>query len=56
MKDWPAGTIEPLSPLVRRLLAPNLSPFTFTGTQVHIVGTGSVAVIDPGPDLPEHVD
>ncbi len=45
-----------LSPLVRRILAPNPSPFTYTGTQTHIVGRGEVAVIDPGPDLPQHVD
>ena len=56
MEDWPTGRIIRLSPLVRRLLAPNPSPFTFSGTQVHIVGTGEVAVIDPGPDMPEHVD
>ena len=56
MEDWPTGTIEALSPLVRRLLAPNPSQFTFTGTQTHIVGTGSVAVIDPGPDIEGHVD
>jgi glyoxylase-like metal-dependent hydrolase (beta-lactamase superfamily II) len=47
---------DTLSPLVRRLLAPNPSPFTFTGTQTHIVGRGSVAIIDPGPDLPAHID
>jgi glyoxylase-like metal-dependent hydrolase (beta-lactamase superfamily II) len=45
-----------LEPLVRRLLAPNPSPYTNTGTQTHIVGWGEVAVIDPGPDLAEHVD
>ena len=56
MEAWPTGRIIRLSPLVRRLLAPNPSPFTFSGTQVHIVGTGEVAVIDPGPDMPEHVD
>jgi glyoxylase-like metal-dependent hydrolase (beta-lactamase superfamily II) len=56
MSHWPTGTIEQLSPLVRRVLAPNPSPFTFTGTQVHIVGKGSVAVIDPGPELPDHLD
>src|SRR3954466_1073120 len=44
-----------LEPLVRRLLAPNPSPFTFTGTETYIVGRGEVAVIDPGPDLPEHL-
>ena len=47
---------EQLSPLIRRVLANNPSPFTFTGTQSFIVGRGSVAVIDPGPDLPEHVE
>lgn len=56
MEHPSTGTIERLSPLVRRLLAPNPSSFTFTGTQTHIVGSGEVAVIDPGPDLPEHVE
>ena len=45
-----------LSPLVRRVLAPNPSPFTYTGTQTYLVGHGDVAVIDPGPDDPAHVD
>jgi glyoxylase-like metal-dependent hydrolase (beta-lactamase superfamily II) len=45
-----------LSPLVSRLLAPNPGPFTFKGTGVHIVDAGGqVAVIDPGPNLPEHI-
>ena len=51
-----ANAVEILEPLVRRLLASNPSPFTFTGTQSFIVGRGEVAVIDPGPDLSEHVD
>jgi len=42
--------------LVSRVLAPNPGPFTFKGTGVHIVGGGrAVAVIDPGPDLPQHL-
>jgi hypothetical protein len=53
-KPWPdsirAGDCEQHEPLVRRVLAPNPSPYTFTGTQTWIVGAGSdVAVIDPGP-------
>jgi glyoxylase-like metal-dependent hydrolase (beta-lactamase superfamily II) len=56
MDEWPTGRIERLGPQVRRLLAPNPSPFTYTGTQTYIVGEGEVAVIDPGPALPEHVD
>ncbi len=56
MDEGQAGTVELLTPLVRRVLAPNPSPFTFTGTQTYIVGTGEVAVIDPGPAIPEHVE
>ena len=49
-KPWPTGLSEQCEPLVRRVLAPNPSPYTFTGTQTYIVGAGSeVAVIDPGP-------
>ncbi len=48
--EWPVGRAEVLEPLVRRVLAPNPSPYTFTGTQTYIVGAGAdVAVIDPGP-------
>ncbi|HYN46108.1 MAG TPA: MBL fold metallo-hydrolase [Allosphingosinicella sp.] len=56
MDDWPTGKVEQVAPLVRRLLAGNPSPFTFTGTQTYIVGEGEVAVIDPGPDLAPHVE
>jgi len=56
MEDWPTGKVEQVAPLVRRLLAGNPSPFTYTGTQTYIVGEGEVAVIDPGPDLGPHVE
>ena len=56
MDEPPTGRIEQVRPGVRRLLAPNPSPFTYTGTQTYIVGEGRVAVIDPGPDLPDHVE
>ncbi len=36
--------------MVRRLVAPNASPFTFNGTCTYIVGQGRVAIVDPGPD------
>jgi glyoxylase-like metal-dependent hydrolase (beta-lactamase superfamily II) len=55
MEDWPTGKVEQVAPGVRRLLAPNPSPFTYSGTQTYIVGEGAVAVIDPGPDLEQHV-
>jgi glyoxylase-like metal-dependent hydrolase (beta-lactamase superfamily II) len=56
MEALPTGRIERPHPLVRRVLAPNPSPFTFTGTQTYIVGSGQVAVIDPGPDEAAHVE
>lgn len=56
MEETSPGQVEQVSPLVRRLLAPNPSPFTYTGTQTYLVGRGTVAVIDPGPDLAAHVE
>jgi len=50
------GVAETLSPLVRRVVAKNASPFTFKGTGTFVIGRGKVAVIDPGPDLAEHVE
>lgn len=49
------GRVVELEPLVRRVLAGNPSPFTYTGTETYIVGRGEVAVIDPGPDDPAHI-
>lgn len=51
----PTGDAISLSPLVTRVLAPNPSPFTYTGTQSYLVGTSDVAVIDPGPDEEAHL-
>ena len=48
--------LEAVSPLLRRLVAPNGGPFTATGTCTYIVGHGKVSVVDPGPDDPAHLD
>ncbi len=55
MADLPTGLLIRLEPLVTRILAPNPSAYTHTGTQTHIVGDRDVAVIDPGPDDPLHL-
>ena len=53
----PYGLAEQVAPCVRRVLARNPSPFSYTGTQTYIVGDGAdVAVIDPGPIVEEHLD
>ncbi|MFL0414808.1 MBL fold metallo-hydrolase [uncultured Sphingomonas sp.] len=49
MDEPPTGIPIQLEPLVLRVLAPNASAYTYTGTQTHIVGTADVAIIDPGP-------
>ena len=53
--DLAPGRAEEVAPGVRRILANNPSPFTFKGTVSYIVGRGKVAIIDPGPDDPQHV-
>ncbi|HZQ28011.1 MAG TPA: MBL fold metallo-hydrolase [Acidimicrobiales bacterium] len=51
------GEVIALTPLVRRVLAPNPSVMTGPGTNTYLVGTDEVAVIDPGPDdHEEHLD
>ena len=54
--EFKYGRADQVSPLIRRIVANNPGPFTFTGTGTYIVGHGEVAVIDPGPDLPEHLE
>src|SRR5689334_5377478 len=58
--DVPYGKVMQLTPMVSRLLARNPSAFTFKGTGVYFVGADEsargIAVIDPGPVIPEHLD
>jgi len=54
--DAPYELLESLEPSIARVLAHNPSAFTYYGTQTYLVGDREVAVIDPGPDLDEHVD
>jgi glyoxylase-like metal-dependent hydrolase (beta-lactamase superfamily II) len=54
--DAPYAKLETLEPGMARVLAHNPSAFTYYGTQTYLVGEDEVAVIDPGPDLPEHLE
>lgn len=50
------GPVVELEPGLRRVACPNPSPMTFTGTRTYIVGRGEVAVVDPGPEHPGHLE
>jgi glyoxylase-like metal-dependent hydrolase (beta-lactamase superfamily II) len=54
--EFAYGVPQQVSPLIRRVIADNPGPFTFKGTGVYIIGKGDLAVIDPGPDQPGHLD
>ncbi len=54
--EFAYGEPRQVSPLIRRVVANNPGPFTYKGTGVYIVGQSDVAVIDPGPDTPEHLE
>ena len=54
--EFEYGVVQQVSPMIRRVIANNPGPFTFTGTGVYIIGQGSVCVIDPGPDLVDHFE
>jgi glyoxylase-like metal-dependent hydrolase (beta-lactamase superfamily II) len=52
----PYAKLEQLEPGIARVLAHNPSAFTYYGTQTYLIGDDELAVIDPGPDLPEHLE
>jgi glyoxylase-like metal-dependent hydrolase (beta-lactamase superfamily II) len=54
--DAPYELLETLEPRIARMLARNPSAFTYYGTQTYLIGTEELAVVDPGPDLPDHVE
>ena len=55
-KQTPKASItEPVKNIIR-ILAPNPSPMTFTGTNTYIIDNGELAIIDPGPINKKHFD
>jgi glyoxylase-like metal-dependent hydrolase (beta-lactamase superfamily II) len=47
--------LDCISPVLRRLRAPNPGPMTGSGTNTYILGRGRVAVLDPGPAMDAHL-
>ncbi|MGH6736364.1 MAG: MBL fold metallo-hydrolase [Methyloceanibacter sp.] len=53
--DVDYGVAEEVAPGIRRIVANNPGPYTFLGTNTYLVGSGHVAVIDPGPADEAHL-
>ncbi len=53
--EFEYGKVDRVGPRIRRVIAQNPSPFTLYGTGTYIIGNGEVAVIDPGPADPQHI-
>jgi glyoxylase-like metal-dependent hydrolase (beta-lactamase superfamily II) len=53
--DLLPDTPKEVAPGVRAVVANNPGPFTFKGTMSYIIGSGKVAILDPGPDDDAHV-
>ena len=54
-QDVDYGVAQEVAPGVRRIVANNPGPYTFLGTNSYVVGSGEVAVIDPGPNDDSHL-
>ncbi|AJY46184.1 MBL fold metallo-hydrolase [Martelella endophytica] len=50
------GTPVRITDGLYRLTAENPSPFTFAGTNGYLLGERDLVIVDPGPDLPGHLD
>jgi glyoxylase-like metal-dependent hydrolase (beta-lactamase superfamily II) len=53
--EFEYGQAERVGLRIRRVIAKNPSPFTLYGTGTYIIGNGQVAVVDPGPADPQHI-
>jgi len=53
--EFSYGELTQVAPGIRRIIAENPSPFTLYGTGTYVLGSGEVAVIDPGPADPTHI-
>lgn len=53
--DLAPDMVKEVAPGVRAIVANNPGPFTFKGTVSYIVGSGKVAIVDPGPDDAAHI-
>ena len=50
------GKVIELAPGLSRITAPNASAYTFTGTNSFLIGKKKLALVDPGPADPAHLE
>lgn len=55
-RDLTPGRLVPIAPGVQRLVAPNASLMTGPGTNSYVLGDPPLAVLDPGPNDPSHLE
>lgn len=56
MSEIRPGEVHTVSARVRRITAPNPGVMTGPGTNAYVIGEQSLALIDPGPALAEHIE
>lgn len=54
--EFEYGRVDQITPLLRRVICKNPGPFTYIGTATFLIGTGQVAVLDPGPRYEPHLE
>lgn len=54
--DLQPGTVTEVGPGVRRVVAPNPGMMTGPGTNTYLIGSGDLALVDPGPDDDAHLE
>ncbi len=55
MDELQPGVTVTLAPGIRRLIAPNAGPLTGPGTNSYLIGEQAIAILDPGPADPAHL-
>ena len=45
-----------MNELVQKITAPNGGVFTGQGTNTYLIGKKDITLIDPGPNIPEHIE
>ena len=45
-----------MNELIQKITAPNGGVFTGQGTNTYLIGKKDITLVDPGPNIPEHIE